>query len=126
MFGIQPIHILIIIIVALLIFGPRKLPEMGRSIGKAFSEFRKGTSEITDSFRDGAGMTGTAGTTNTIAPPPASIAAPQPAPGNSIPAPSPSVVPAPAGNFCVQCGAPNAVDALFCNHCGMKMPVKTS
>ena len=37
-FGIQPIHIFLIIIVALLLFGPKRLPEMGRNIGKAISE----------------------------------------------------------------------------------------
>jgi TatA/E family protein of Tat protein translocase len=123
MFGIQPIHILIIIVVALLIFGPKKLPEMGRSIGKAFTEFRKGTSEITDSFREGASMTGTAGAANTIAPPTASIAAPAPVPGTSIPVAAAS---APTGNFCISCGAPNAPEAGFCNQCGTKLPVKTA
>ena len=49
-FGIQPIHIFLIIIVALLLFGPKRLPEMGRNIGKAISEFRNGTKEITDSL----------------------------------------------------------------------------
>ncbi len=128
MFGIQPIHILIIIVVALLIFGPKKLPEMGRSIGKAFTEFRKGTSEITDSFREGAGMTANTGVANTIAPPTASIAAPAPMPGSSIPAPTTfaPAASAPTGNFCIQCGAPNAPEAGFCNQCGTKLPVKTA
>ena len=49
--GIQPIHILIVLVVALLVFGPKRLPEMGRSIGKALNEFRNGTREITDSLR---------------------------------------------------------------------------
>ena len=51
MLGLQPIHIVIIVVVALLIFGPKRLPEMGRSIGKAINEFRNGTREVTDSFR---------------------------------------------------------------------------
>ena len=50
-FGIQPIHIVVIVVVALLIFGPKRLPEMGRSIGKAINEFRNGTREMTDSIR---------------------------------------------------------------------------
>ena len=49
-FGIQPIHIPIIIIVVLLIFGPKKLPDMGRNPRKAITEFRKGAKELrTDS-----------------------------------------------------------------------------
>lgn len=35
-------EIVIIAVVALLIFGPKKLPEMGRSIGKTLTEFKKG------------------------------------------------------------------------------------
>ena len=51
MLGIQPIHIVIIVVVALLIFGPKRLPEMGRSIGRAINEFRNGTQDVTDSLR---------------------------------------------------------------------------
>ena len=50
-FGLQPIHIVFILIVALLLFGPKRLPEIGRTIGKTLNEFRNGTREITDSLR---------------------------------------------------------------------------
>ena len=39
-----------IFIVALVLFGPRKLPELGRTIGKAISEFRRVTSELKGTF----------------------------------------------------------------------------
>ncbi len=39
-------ELIILFVVALLIFGPKKLPEMGRSIGKTVTEFRKGISEM--------------------------------------------------------------------------------
>jgi len=39
-------ELIIILVVALLIFGPKKLPEMGSSIGKSIKEFRKGMNEI--------------------------------------------------------------------------------
>ncbi len=39
-------EILFIFIVALLLFGPRKLPEMGRALGRAAAEFRKATQEF--------------------------------------------------------------------------------
>ena len=39
-------ELIIVLVVALLIFGPKKLPEMGSSIGKAITEFRKGMSEL--------------------------------------------------------------------------------
>jgi TatA/E family protein of Tat protein translocase len=35
-----------IMILGLLLFGPRKLPQMGRTIGKAFSEFRRATTDF--------------------------------------------------------------------------------
>lgn len=45
-------ELLIIMAIALLIFGPKKLPEVGRSIGKAIREFRKTTDEIKDKFEE--------------------------------------------------------------------------
>ena len=39
-------ELLVIFIVALLVFGPRKLPEIGRTLGKALGEFRKATDEL--------------------------------------------------------------------------------
>jgi sec-independent protein translocase protein TatA len=46
----MPFHgpeLIIILVIALLIFGPKKLPEMGSSIGKSIKEFKKGMSELT-------------------------------------------------------------------------------
>ncbi|MDT2240518.1 twin-arginine translocase TatA/TatE family subunit [Paenibacillus larvae] len=40
-------HILLIAIVALLLFGPNKLPELGRGAGRMFKEFKDATSGIT-------------------------------------------------------------------------------
>ncbi len=39
-------EIVIVLFIALLVFGPRKLPEMGRSLGKSIREFRQATSGI--------------------------------------------------------------------------------
>ena len=46
--ALQPMHLLIILIIALVVFGPSKLPELGSSLGKGIREFRK----TTDEFRD--------------------------------------------------------------------------
>ncbi len=46
-FGIGPLELIIILVVALLVFGPKKLPEIANTIGKAVREFRKTTTEIT-------------------------------------------------------------------------------
>ena len=47
MLGLGLPKILLILVIALLIFGAAKLPEIGRAMGKALSEFKKGTQEIT-------------------------------------------------------------------------------
>lgn len=39
-------EILLILLVALLIFGPKKLPELGRSLGQSIREFKRGAQEI--------------------------------------------------------------------------------
>ncbi|MFC4452955.1 twin-arginine translocase TatA/TatE family subunit [Deinococcus sonorensis] len=41
-------EIMIILVVALLIFGPKKLPELGKSLGNGIREFRKGTQGLKD------------------------------------------------------------------------------
>ncbi|MCK4430783.1 MAG: TatA/E family twin arginine-targeting protein translocase [Candidatus Aminicenantes bacterium] len=45
-------ELLIILVIALLIFGPKKLPEVGRSLGKALREFRKTSDEIKEKFEE--------------------------------------------------------------------------
>lgn len=41
----QPMHLIIILIIVLIIFGPGKLPELGGSIGKAIRDFKKAMEE---------------------------------------------------------------------------------
>jgi len=42
--GIQ--ELVLILVIALVIFGPKKLPELGRSIGKTLAEFRRASTEL--------------------------------------------------------------------------------
>jgi len=51
MFGIGPGELAVIAGVALLVVGPKKLPELARAFGKSISEFKKGTLEVTESVK---------------------------------------------------------------------------
>ena len=44
--AISPLHLLIVLVVALVVIGPRKLPETGAALGKALREFREATRDI--------------------------------------------------------------------------------
>jgi TatA/E family protein of Tat protein translocase len=47
MFGsVGPTELILIFIIALLVFGPKKLPEIGKSVGKALREFKKASEDI--------------------------------------------------------------------------------
>ena len=94
-FGIQPLHLVIILIVAVIIFGPDKLPAIGRGLGKALNEFRHAVQDMSEGFHDE--FSGKS----------VSAAAPQPL----------THQPAPNG-YCTQCGTPRIAYARFCHRCG--------
>jgi sec-independent protein translocase protein TatA len=47
MFGglFQPMHLIIILVIALVVFGPSRLPELGKGIGKGIRDFKKALSD---------------------------------------------------------------------------------
>jgi len=49
--NVGPAELLMILVVALLVLGPKKLPEAARQLGKAMSEFRRVTSGLQDEVR---------------------------------------------------------------------------
>lgn len=49
MFGIGMTEILVILALALIIIGPQKLPELAKTLGKAFGEFKKSVDDLKDS-----------------------------------------------------------------------------
>lgn len=51
MFGFHAWDLLIVLLIALIIFGPRKLPEIGGAVGKSIREFKKATNEIVDQVK---------------------------------------------------------------------------
>jgi TatA/E family protein of Tat protein translocase len=48
--GMGPMEILLIVVLALIVFGPAKLPEMMGQVGKAIADFRRATSQLSDEF----------------------------------------------------------------------------
>jgi len=45
-------ELIIILVIALIIFGPRKLPELGRSLGRSINEFKKASNELRSTLED--------------------------------------------------------------------------
>ena len=45
-------ELIIIFVIALVIFGPRKLPELGRSLGKSLSEFKRAANEVKSTLEE--------------------------------------------------------------------------
>ena len=50
MFGIGMPEMILIFAVALIVIGPKKLPDLAKSLGRAFGEFKKATSDLKDSL----------------------------------------------------------------------------
>ena len=70
-FGISLPELLILLVVLLLVFGAKRLPEMGRSLGKGMREFKDGVSGVEESVK-----TTTPTPTSVELPPPASEPSP--------------------------------------------------
>jgi sec-independent protein translocase protein TatA len=49
MFGIGPTELIVVLVVALLVFGPKRLPDIGRSLGRGMREFKE---SVTGADRD--------------------------------------------------------------------------
>ncbi|WP_155298380.1 Sec-independent protein translocase subunit TatA/TatB [Deinococcus kurensis] len=92
--NIGPAELLVILIVALVVFGPRKLPELGKSLGAGLREFRKSTQGLKEDFEGSMRDT-----------------PPGPAPVQTIHAPAQAVAAAPQSAQPAQPAQPAAVTA---------------
>jgi len=43
-------ELIVIFVIALIVFGPRRLPDLGRSLGRAISEFKRATNDLSNSW----------------------------------------------------------------------------
>lgn len=103
MFGIGMTELLVILVVALLVFGPTKLPELARSLGRAMHEFRRASNDLRASFNEAVDP----GPATPPRPAP-SIAPPKPAP---IDQPEAAAPPAAAGDAAAAPAAKHAAAA---------------
>ncbi len=56
MLGLGIPELMVILVIALLIFGPKKLPEVGQNLGKAIREFKKGADSIKSEVENSTGL----------------------------------------------------------------------
>ena len=52
MFGIGMQELIIIAIIALIVVGPKKLPDLAKTLGKGFNEFKKATEGVTEDLKE--------------------------------------------------------------------------
>jgi sec-independent protein translocase protein TatA len=92
--NIGPLELIIVLVIALLVLGPGKLPEVGASLGKSIREFRKASSDIADSVKVDVDTSPLPTTPAAVAP----VSPVAPAPVAPAPVIPPAAVdPAPAG-----------------------------
>jgi len=112
--ALQPGHLIVILVIVLLIFGPGKLPELGKAMGDGLRELKKATGG-----EDAAKDAGTAAATTTATA--ATAAAPAPAaPAGEVT--TGTVTPISAANrVCPSCRGAVPAGDKFCGNCGSLM-----
>ena len=83
--GLTPVHLIIVLAIALIVLGPGKLPEVGAALGKSIREFRNAATDVQDAVKVDVSSAPAA---PALAAPAslAAVAAPAPAPASADPA----------------------------------------
>ena len=89
-FGIGPGELIIVLIIALLVIGPGKLPDVGAALGKSIREFRKASSDVEEATRIDTAPNPSAPTAQASPAPNAPVA--PPAPNAPVAPPEPNVL----------------------------------
>ncbi len=110
--ALQPGHLIVILVIVLLIFGPGKLPELGKAMGDGLRELKKATGG--DEHKDDA-LAAASTTATAVTPPPAPAA---PAPTTSSTVTPIGAAPTMATRACPSCRGAVPVGDKFCGNCG--------
>lgn len=115
--GLHPFHWVIIAIVAFVIFGPKRLPQIGRSLAKAVRDLRSGMKEMGEEFH---GVYEKPADQAPGASPVTAVQPEMPTAAATIEKPV-ATAPASDGHFCTNCGAANPPASRFCHKCGQQL-----
>lgn len=105
--GFGPGELVILLVIALVVFGPGKLPQIGGAVGKSVRDFRKATGEVTREFNESV---------DAVKQPIEQIKRMP----SDLMSGAAAGTPAPA-TACPQCSEPNPPGLKFCGHCGAQL-----
>lgn len=113
--SLGPAEILVVLVIALLVFGPNKMPEIARQVGKGFREFKRVQQHLKSELRDvvsefDAPSTPSPGSDPVPMLPPKDDATPAPAPADATASPSGADAPPPAADLPASPPAPESGD----------------
>jgi sec-independent protein translocase protein TatA len=111
---LQPMHLLLILLIVLMIFGAGKLPEVGSALGRGIKEFKKSTADEPEQL-----------SASTMQPAPAPPPVAATAGATMVPPVAGATASGAAtatGPFCPKCGTRAAGDSRFCASCGASLP----
>ncbi len=101
-------EIAVIMVLALLLFGPKRLPEIGRTIGKGMAEFRRATNDLKRTFESEMAVDETPARRPPPATPMQALPAPVVAQINAVPAAAPASEAAPVPTSAAEAAPPAA------------------
>jgi sec-independent protein translocase protein TatA len=119
--ALQPGHLIVILVIVLLIFGPGKLPELGKAMGDGLRELKKATG--TEEAKEDGTVAAATAPTATAAPTATPSAATTAPTATSAPATTATVTPitAAAPQVCPSCRGNVPANDKFCGNCGASM-----